>query len=76
MTDPVAITGIVLAIASALGGLFGYFHLKLKSNCCGCCLLECREKSKNSPPNSPLPIPPKEEEIRIKGDTLTSESHI
>lgn len=44
MSDPIAITGIIIAISTALGGLFGYFHLKLKSNCCACCQLECTEK--------------------------------
>ena len=59
MSDPVAITGIVLAVATALGGLFGYFHLKLKSNCCSCFQLECSEKQQQrkqtiSPPMSPI----------------------
>ena len=59
MSDPVAITGIVVAIATALGGLFGYFHLKLKSNCCSCFQLECSEKQQQrkqtiSPPMSPI----------------------
>jgi len=59
MSDPVAITGIVVAVATALGGLFGYFHLKLKSNCCSCFQLECSEKQQQrkqtiSPPMSPI----------------------
>jgi hypothetical protein len=59
MSDPIAITGIVVAVATALGGLFGYFHLKLKSNCCSCFQLECSEKQQQrkqtiSPPLSPI----------------------
>jgi hypothetical protein len=60
MSDPIAITGIVVAIATALGGLFGYFHLKLKSNCCSCFQLECSEKQQQrksiSPPMSPIKL--------------------
>lgn len=61
MSDPIAITGIVVAVATALGGLFGYFHLKLKSNCCSCFQLECSEKQQQrkqtiSPPMSPIKL--------------------
>lgn len=68
MADPIAITGIIIAISTALGGLFGYFHLKLKSNCCACCQLECTEKQQSegqarkklsiSPPMSPVKLEP------------------
>jgi hypothetical protein len=61
MADPIAIASIILAVASALGGMFGYWHLKLKSNCCKCCQLECTEKQINrkptiSPPMSPIKL--------------------
>ena len=61
MSDPIAIASIVMAVGSVLGGLFGYWHLKLKSNCCACCQLECTEKDKNkrptiSPPMSPIKL--------------------
>lgn len=62
MSDPIAITGIIIAISTALGGMFGYFHLKLKSNCCGCCQLDCTEKQETkrrpsiSPPMSPIKL--------------------
>lgn len=57
MPDPIAITGVIIAISTALGGVFGYFHLKLKSNCCSCFQLECSEKQQRksiSPPMSPI----------------------
>ena len=50
MTDYVAISALVLSILSTLGGAFAYLHIKLNSNCCGCCSLELRERT---PPNSP-----------------------
>jgi hypothetical protein len=50
MTDIVAITALVIGILSTLGGAFAYLHIKLNSNCCGCCSLELRERT---PPNSP-----------------------
>ena len=67
MADPIAIASVILAVGTALGGLFGYFHLKLKSNCCGCCVLSCSEKRKDifTPPDTPLPYPPKEENNEI-----------
>ena len=59
MIDPISIASIILAVASALGGMFGYWHLKLKSDCCKCCALECTEKQQQkrpsiSPPMSPI----------------------
>ena len=50
MTDIVAITALVVGILSTIGGAFAYLHIKLNSNCCGCCSLELRERT---PPNSP-----------------------
>jgi hypothetical protein len=32
MGDPIAIASIILAVGTTLGGLFGYWHLKLKSD--------------------------------------------
>lgn len=59
MADPLTITSVVIAIVTALGGAFGYFHLKLNSNCCSCFKLECTEKQQQrkntiSPPMSPI----------------------
>lgn len=59
MSDPIAVASIILAVASAVGGMFGYWHLKLKSDCCKCCALECTEKQQQkrptiSPPMSPI----------------------
>ena len=53
MPDPIAITGMIIGITSALGGLFGYFHLKLKSDCCSCFQLECSEKQQRKQSISP-----------------------
>jgi len=50
MTDYVGIAALVIAILSSVGGAFAYLHIKLNSNCCGCCSLELRERT---PPNSP-----------------------
>lgn len=66
MSDPIAIASIILAVASALGGMFGYWHLKLKSDCCKCCQMECTEKQPQrkptiSPPMSPIKL----DEIKI-----------
>ena len=67
MSDPIAIASIILAVASAVGGVFGYWHLKLKSDCCKCFQLECTEKQQQlkkdsiSPPMSPIKI----QEIKI-----------
>jgi hypothetical protein len=60
MPDPVAITSIIIASSAAIGGIFGYFHFKLNSNCCSCCKFECtenQEKKKRksiSPPDTPI----------------------
>ncbi len=65
MAEPIAIASIILAVASALGGMFGYWHLKLKSDCCSCCQMECTEKQQNkksiSPPMSPIILDIKED---------------
>jgi hypothetical protein len=50
MVDYVAVSALVIGILSTLGGAFAYLHIKLNSNCCGCCSLELRERT---PPTSP-----------------------
>lgn len=52
MSDPIAISAIIVAIGTTLGGMFGFFHFKMNSNCCSCCKFECTEKNK-TPPISP-----------------------
>ena len=83
MPDPIAITGIIIAISTALGGVFGYFHLKLKSNCCSCFQLECSEKQiqrkSTSPPMSPIILDKDkiyDDPIKIKNDALYSDINV
>ncbi len=87
MPDPIAITGIIIAISTALGGVFGYFHLKLKSNCCSCFQLECSEKQiqrkSTSPPMSPIINKVSldkdkiyDDPIKIKNDALYSDINV
>jgi len=64
MPDPVAITSIIIASSAAIGGIFGYFHFKLNSNCCSCCKFECSESQEHkkrksiSPPDTPIKLQP------------------
>jgi hypothetical protein len=72
MSDPIAIASIILAVASAVGGMFGYWHLKLKSDCCKCFQLECTEKQQIkkdsiSPPMSPIKL---EEKKQVLSDSI------
>jgi hypothetical protein len=82
MPDPIAITGVIIAISTALGGVFGYFHLKLKSNCCSCFQLECSEKQQRkstSPPMSPIILDKDkiyDDPIKIKNDALYSDINV
>jgi hypothetical protein len=83
MPDPIAITGVIIAISTALGGVFGYFHLKLKSNCCSCFQLECSEKQiqrkSTSPPMSPIILDKDkiyDDPIKIKNDALYSDINV
>jgi hypothetical protein len=83
MPDPIAITGVIIAITTALGGVFGYFHLKLKSNCCSCFQLECSEKQiqrkSTSPPMSPIILDKDkiyDDPIKIKNDALYSDINV
>jgi hypothetical protein len=77
MGDPIAIASIILAVGTTLGGLFGYWHLKLKSDCCKCCQLECSEKQNQkkltiSPPMSPIKLT----EPKIKEQDITTISTV
>lgn len=55
MSDPLSIASIIIAASAAVGGIFGYFHFKLNSNCCSCCKLECSEnQNKKTPPQTPI----------------------
>ena len=56
MADPIAISSIILAVGTMIGGVFGFFHFKLNSNCCTCCKFECSEKTNKTPPTSPLKL--------------------
>jgi hypothetical protein len=68
MTDYVAISALVLSILSTLGGAFAYLHIKLNSNCCGCCSLELRERT---PPNSPsMKLDSMDDIIKNKNSTI------
>lgn len=42
--DPIAISGVVIAIASALGGVGACMHFKMRSNCFSCCNSECWDR--------------------------------
>jgi hypothetical protein len=68
MTDPIAITSIIVAIGTMIGGAFGYFHFRLNSNCCSCCKFECSENDKlkkKTPPDSPIILQPIKKEIVV-----------
>jgi hypothetical protein len=54
MPEPTAIAGVVIAIASALGGVGACAHFKMKSNCCSWCESSCWDREtvrKNSTSN-------------------------
>ena len=42
MTDPITITLIITGIASAIVGIVGAIHYKIKMRCC-CCQSDCVE---------------------------------
>ncbi len=44
MPEPASIAGLVIAIASALGGVGACAHFKMKSNCFSCCESSCWDK--------------------------------
>lgn len=61
MVEAISIVSIIVAVGTAVGGVFGFLHFKLKSNCCSCCMLECSEKEQQkrksiSPPMSPIKL--------------------
>ena len=66
MGDPIAIASIILAVSSAVGGMFGYWHLKLKSDCCKCCALECTEKQQQKRATISPPITPHISQIKLE----------
>jgi hypothetical protein len=71
MSDPIAITSIIVAIGTMIGGVFGYFHFKLNSNCCSCCKFECTENQHKrrkslSPPETPIKLEPIKKEEKQK----------
>jgi hypothetical protein len=84
MGDPIAIASIILAVGTTLGGLFGYWHLKLKSDCCKCCQLECSEKQQQkrptiSPPMSPIILEKDkiyDDPIKIRNDALYNDVNV
>jgi len=77
MVDYVGLAGLIIAVISALAGCATALHIKLKSNCCECCQLECieqeikRRQTINTPPRSPTISPPKD--LRKIVDTTTVE---
>ena len=61
MVEAISIVSIIVAVGTAIGGVFGFLHFKMKSNCCSCCMLECSEKEQHkrksiSPPMSPIKL--------------------
>jgi len=61
MVDYISVISIIIAVGTAVGGVFGFLHFKMKSNCCSCCQLECSEKEQHkrksiSPPISPIKL--------------------
>lgn len=60
MVEAVSIVSIIIAAGTAIGGVFGFLHFKLNSNCCSCCQFECSERPNKrksiSPPMSPMKL--------------------
>jgi hypothetical protein len=48
MVDYIAITALIITVLNTIGGSFAYFHIRLNSNCCGCCTLDLYERGKSS----------------------------
>jgi hypothetical protein len=65
MPEPTAIAGVVIAIASALGGVGACMHFKMKSNCCSCCESSCWDKETTRKPSTSniIETPPKITEL-------------
>jgi hypothetical protein len=61
MPEPTAIAGVVIAIASALGGVGACAHFKMKSNCCSFCESTCWDKETTRKPSTSniIETPPK-----------------
>lgn len=59
MVDYVGLAGLIIGVLGALGACATALHVKLKSNCCDCCQLECLEQqikrrdTTNTPSRSP-----------------------
>ena len=60
MVEIISVVSIIVAVGTAVGGVFGFLHFKLKSNCCSCCMFECSERPDKrksiSPPMSPIKL--------------------
>lgn len=66
MVDYVGLAGLIIGVVGALGTCATALHIKLKSNCCECCQLECieeqikRRNTVSTPPRSPTISHPKD----------------
>lgn len=75
MVDYVGLAGLIIGVLGAVGACATALHIKLKSNCCDMCQLECLEQqikrgeTINTPPRSPTISPPKD--LRKLEDTTT-----
>ena len=75
MVDYIGLSALIIGIVGAVGACVAALHIKLKSNCCDCCQLECleqqikRRETINTPPRSPTISSPKE--LRKLEDTKT-----
>lgn len=62
MVDYVGLAGLIIGVLGAVGACATALHIKLKSNCCDCCQLECLEQqikrrdTTNTPPRTPIII--------------------
>ena len=66
MVDYVGLAGLIIGVLGSLGACATALHIKLKSNCCECCQLECiennmkRRDTVSTPPRTPTISPPKD----------------
>ena len=74
MVDYIGLAGLIIGILAAVGGCVAALHIKLKSNCCEGCQLECADNPssrRGSPPRSPVISMPKDLR-KIEDTTLHS----